>query len=63
MKKDEMINTAGNPKSDHWYPSYDELGPMSSELINRNQSLDDKLTKMRFPGSTYEPIISFEPMF
>lgn len=44
-------------------PSRDELEPIGMESTGMNPSLDDELTRMMFPGASYEPITAVEALF
>ena len=58
-----MVNPVRTPVLGPSRPSYDELEPIGLESTDMNSSLDDQLTRMMFPGASYEPITAVEALF
>ena len=55
--------TPSPTRSPRQAPSRDELEPIGLESTDMNSSLDDELTRMMFPGASYEPITAVEALF
>ena len=55
--------TPSPTRSPRQAPSRDELEPIGMESTGMNPSLDDELTRMMFPGASYEPITAVEALF
>ena len=62
-REDQIIMPTRSPRQAPSRSSYDESEPFGVESIRMNPSLDDELTRMMFPGATYEPITAVEAMF